>query len=143
MSMNAPITPIDLSDGYTDLSALLKILADPAAHKAKLDELIGAEASAKERIAELHAMEADTRRLHNTAQATNIVLQRREAAVSAREAEAEEARPILASLQKRESAADAKENAVARREAAVAKREADADASFAKIKTIMDAAMRR
>ena len=130
----------------------MKILADPATHKARLDELVAREAAAKASIVELNAMAAETKRLHNTAQATNIVADNRVKAIEVREAELDqkaeqlqrsEATKSDASLSRREAAADAKENALARREAAVAKREADADASFAKIKTIMDAAMRR
>jgi F0F1-type ATP synthase epsilon subunit len=68
--LNPPITPIDLSGGYADVSALLTILADPAAHKARLDELIAQETAAKEQIAALNDMAADTRRLHSAAEAT-------------------------------------------------------------------------
>ena len=79
----APFTP---ADPYADVSALLKILADPATHKARLDELVAREAAAKASIVELNAMAAETKRLHNTAQATNIVADNRVKAIEVREA---------------------------------------------------------
>jgi len=140
MSMNAPFTPVD---SYADMSALLQLLVDPLKSKARLDEIIAAEVAAKEQIAELHAMEAETRRLHNTAQATMIVLQRREAAVSAREAEADdreakveqsEARHSDAALQQRERAADAKEAALKNEADRLAAMWADYQAKLEKLK---------
>lgn len=121
--LNPPITPIDLSGGYSDVSALLKILVDPTTHKARLDELIAQEAATKEQIAALNAMASETRRLHSTAQATNIVSDNRKAALDAREHELEERAKQLeqsestrsdAALRRRENAVEAKEEALKR-----------------------------
>src|SRR6478672_10578188 len=90
MSFNPPNNPIDLSAGYADMSALLQLLADPAASKQRLDEHIAAELAAKERIEVANKMTDEARRLLSTAQATNIVADRRIAALDAREAELDE-----------------------------------------------------
>ena len=124
----------------------LQLLVDPVKTKARLDELIAAEVAAQDKIDTLNAMDADTRRLHSTAVATNIVADNRMKALDVREAEddAREARleqlentKSAAAMSRRESAAAAQENAVARREAAVAKREAAVDAREAKIKAAL------
>ena len=142
--MNAPFTPVD---NYADLGALLRLLVDPAATKQRLDELVAQQEATKAEIATLNAMAADTRRLNTTAQATTIVLQRREAAFSAREAEADDREAKIAQVEgtqseaarrHRDNAAEAKENAVARREAAVAKREAAVEKREAKIRTAIE-----
>jgi hypothetical protein len=138
--MNAPFTPVDSHNAFDEWSRLLAVMADPATHKKRLEELNAAEVAAKERIAELHAMQAETVRLNTTAKATNIVADNRIKAVEAREAEADAREARLdtkgdAALGRRESAAEAKENGLVRREAAVAKREAAADARDAKHKS--------
>jgi hypothetical protein len=144
--LNPPITPIDLSGGYRDLSALLQILANPDQHKQMLSELMAAEAAAKERIDALNAMAGETRRLNSAAKAANIVSDNRKAALDAREAELDErakrleqseARKSDAALQRRENVVAAKENAVEHREAAVAKREAEIEAKHAKIRSAL------
>jgi len=147
MSFNPPNNPIDLSGGYAYVSALLQLMANPVAAKARLDEHRAAETAAKERIAEADKREAETRRLHQTAVATNIVADNRIKALDAREAElsewanrleSSEATKGDAGMRRRESAAAALENAVARREAAVAKREAAVEKREAKIRTAIE-----
>jgi hypothetical protein len=83
-SMNATINP---ADANAAVFALLTVVADPAAHKARLDELIAQESATGEQIAALNAMAADTRRLHSAAEAQNIVSNNRKTALDAREAE--------------------------------------------------------
>ena len=143
--MNAPITSIDLSSGRSDVFALLKILADPAAYKAKLDELIAREDSAKERIAEADAREADTKRLHSTAVATNIVSDRQKATLEklqaelddrAQQIEQSEARHSAAELQRRERAADAQEEALKNEAARLSAMRRDLESQLAEIKTL-------
>jgi hypothetical protein len=140
--MNAPIT---FNDSYADVSALLKILADPAAHKARLDELIAQEAAAKEQIAALNEMAADTRRLHSAAEATNIVSNNRKTALDTREAELDtrtqalelaEATRSHKALQRREAAVQAREEAVAREEKRLAAVKTDLEGKHAKIKNL-------
>jgi hypothetical protein len=140
MSMNAPFTPVD---NYADLGALLRLLVDPAATKQRLDELIAQQAATRAEIETLNAMASETKRLHNTAQATNIVLQRREAALDAREAEADarearldqsEATRSDANLRHRESAAEAKEEALKREADRLAAMRADYQAKLEKLK---------
>jgi hypothetical protein len=115
---NPPIT--DLRGAYDDVAALLTILADPTMHKARLDELIAQEKATKEQIAALNAMAGETRRLHSTAAATNIVSDNRKTELDAREAEIEERANNLersestrsdAALRRRESAVESRENA--------------------------------
>jgi hypothetical protein len=138
---NPPIA--DLHGAYDDLAALLKVLADPAQHKARLDELIAQEAATKERIEALNAMAAETRRLHSTAQATNIVSDNRKASLDAREAELDErtkkidgseARHSVASLQRRENAVEAKEEANKREGERLAAMRTDLEGRLGKIK---------
>jgi hypothetical protein len=145
MSFNPPNNPIDLSAGYRDVSALLTILADPVQHKARLDELIAREAAAKASIAELHDMEAETRRLNSSAQARNIVVGNREKELDAREAALDERAEQLsksestrsdAALRRREDAVFSRENinkVEAERLAAVRK---DYEAKLGKIKNL-------
>jgi hypothetical protein len=118
MSMNA-YTPVDSHSAATDLSALLQLLTDPVATKARLDELLAQEKATKEQIATLNAMAAETRRLHGTARATEIVLENRKAALDKREEELEarsesisstEAARSDSSLKRRELAVEAREN---------------------------------
>jgi hypothetical protein len=141
--MNAHLAPVDLQSSYADVSALLKILADPAAHKARLDELIAQENSTKEQIAALNAMAADTRRLHSAAEATNIVANRKATALDTRETELDtraqaleltEATRSHKSLQRREAAVQAREDAVAREEKRLAALMADHNAKAGKLK---------
>jgi hypothetical protein len=143
MSFNPPNNPIDLSAGYADMSALLQLLADPVKTKARLDELIAAEAAAKERLAEANAMAAETRRLHSTAAATNIVAERREAAAAKREEELDqraqkletvEARASAASMRAQQSAVEAAALANKREAERLAAMRTELDAGLAKIK---------
>jgi hypothetical protein len=130
--MNAPFTPVD-SHTFDDAFRLLAIAADLSATRQRLDELKAAEASAKERIAELHAMEAEIPRLHSTAVATNIVADRRVAAVEAREAEADERDANLNQLEARQSLASIqRERTVVEAGALANKREAERLAAMRK-----------
>jgi hypothetical protein len=145
--LNPPISPIDLSAGYRDVSALLTILADPVQHKARLDELIAREAAAQASIKELHDMEAETRRLNSSAQARNIVVGNREKELDAREAALDERAEQLsksestrsdAALRRREDAVFSRENinkVEAERLAAVRK---DYEAKLAKLTAILE-----
>jgi hypothetical protein len=139
MSFNPPIT--DLHSAFDDVSKLLAIIADPAAHRQRLQELVTQENTTKERIAELNAMQADTLRLHQTAQATNIVADRRITALDAREAEIEQRADQLAqsestrsdaALRRRESAVEAKEEALKREAERLATTRKELDARLAK-----------
>src|SRR6476646_5896640 len=85
MSFNPPVT--DLHSAFDDVSKLLAIIADPALHRQRLEELVTRENATKERIAELHAMQAETVRLNGTAKAFNSGCDRRLAAIEEREAE--------------------------------------------------------
>jgi hypothetical protein len=125
---NPPIT--DLHGGYADVSALLTILADPEKTKQRLDELIAQETATKEQIAALNDMAADTRRLHSTAAATNIVSDNRKTALDAREAELDARAKSLESTEARSDAA------LRRREAAVQQREAAAKQEAERLATI-------
>jgi hypothetical protein len=69
------IPPI-ADDGY---AALLKILADPALHKQRLEELRAQEKLARDEIAALNSMEALTRRRSSEAEAAMIVAKNRAA----------------------------------------------------------------
>jgi hypothetical protein len=112
---NPPIT--DLHGAYADgVHALLAVVADPAAHKARLDELIAQEKATDEKIASLNEMAANTRRLNTAAEAATIVLNNRKTALDTREAELDEKAKNLdlgsaASLKKREAAVLARERA--------------------------------
>src|SRR6478735_9047104 len=120
MSFNPPVT--DLHSAFDDVSKLLAIIADPALHRARLEELVKQEAATKAAIAELNDMKSETFRLHGTAKATNIVsdnraaLDKREVELDKREVAVDqsEARLSDASLKRREDAADAKEEALRR-----------------------------
>jgi hypothetical protein len=114
-----------LHGGYADVAALLAILADPEKTKQRLDELIAQENATKEQIAALNEMAADTRRLHSTAEAENIVSNKRKTALDTREAELDtraqaleltEATRSHKALQRREAAVQAREEVVAREE---------------------------
>ena len=140
MSFNPPIT--DLHSAFDDVSKLLAIIADPAAHRARLEELVKQEAATKAAIAELNDMKSETLRLHGTAKATNIVADRRITALDAREAELDkreaaieqsEARQADASLKRREDAADAKEEALKRQAERLEATRKELDARVAKI----------
>jgi uncharacterized protein (DUF3084 family) len=141
--MFSPPNPVDLSGGYADVSALLQLLIDPVRTKQRLDELVKQEKATSARLAELNDMAGETRRLHSTAQATNIVSDNRKAALDAREAEIEErakgleqseARHSAASLQRRENAADAKEEALKREADRLAAMRTDLEGRLGKIK---------
>jgi chromosome segregation ATPase len=143
--MNAPFAPVDVHSDYTHVTALLTILADPAAHKARLDELIAQEKAAKEQIAALNDMAADTRRQHSAAQATTIVLNNRKAALDARVTalderqktiESSEAARSDASLQRREAAAHAQEMANKRESERLAALRTDLQAKHDRIKNL-------
>jgi hypothetical protein len=145
--MTAPFAPVDPHSSYADVSALLKILADPAAHKARLDELIAQETAAKEQIAALNDMAADTRRLHSAAEATNIVSTNRKAALDAREAELDtraqaleltEATRSHKALQRREAAVQAREEAATREEKRLATVKTDLEGKHRSIKGLAD-----
>lgn len=142
---NPPITPVDLHGAYDDLSRLLAILADPAAHRQRLDELVAQENTTKAEIATLNAMAAETRRLHSTAQATNIVSDNRKTALDAREAEIEQRTNQLelaesarseAALRRRENAVQAREEAAAREAERLAAIRKDYEARLGKIKNL-------
>jgi hypothetical protein len=144
--MNAPTsfnTPIHPDGGYSDVAALLTILTDPAKHKQRLDELLAQENAAKEQIATLNEMAADTRRMHSAAEAANIVSNNRKTALDAREAELDErakrierseTRKSDEALQRRENAVTVRENLVTQEEARIAVSRADLDEKHSKIK---------
>ncbi len=143
--MSAPFTPIDLSAGYADVSALLQLLVDPLKSQARLDELIAADASAKQRIAEADAREAETRRLLNTAKATNIVSENRKTALDAREAELDaragqleqsESTRSDAALRRRENLVEARENAAKAEADRLSAMRKDYEAKLGKIKNL-------
>jgi hypothetical protein len=140
---NPPIT--DLHSGYADVAALLAILADPEKTKQRLDELIAQENATKEQIAALNEMAADTRRLHSTAEAENIVSNKRKAALDTREAELDtraqaleltEATRSHKALQRREAAVQAREEVVAREEKRLAAVKTDLEGMHDKIKNL-------
>jgi hypothetical protein len=142
---NPPLT--DLHGGYADVSALLTILADPEKAKQRLDELVAQETAAKEQIAALNDMAADTRRLHSAAEATNIVSTNRKAALDAREADLDtraqaleltEATRSHKALQRREAACLAREEAATREEKRLAAVKADLEGKHASIKSLAD-----
>jgi hypothetical protein len=141
--MNAPIS--DLRSACDDLLRLLAVVADPAKHKARVDELIAREAAAKASIVELHAMEGETRRLHNTARATDIVSNNRAAALDAREAEIEDRASRLelsestksdASLRRREAMVESRENACKTESDRLAAMRRDLEGRLIKIKNL-------
>ena len=145
MSMNAPFVPDDLQSGYADAFALLKILADPAAHKQRLDELVAQENATNEQIAALNEMAADTRRLNTAAQATTIVLNNRKTALDTREAEIDtraqaleltEATRSHKALQRREAAVQAREEAATREDRRLTAMRTDYEGKLGKIKNL-------
>jgi hypothetical protein len=69
--------------------SLLSVISDPAKHKQRLDQLVEHAKAVDEKIAEHHELTAKTRGMHSAAQATDIVLNNRKAALDAREAEIE------------------------------------------------------
>jgi hypothetical protein len=143
--MNAPFAPVDLQSSYADVAALLKILADPAATKQRLDELMAQETAAREQIAALNEMAADTRRQNSAAQAATIVADRRKAALDTREGEIEtraqaleltEATRSHKALQRREAAVQAREDAAAREEKRLATVKTDLESRHTKIRDL-------
>jgi hypothetical protein len=138
---NPPIT--DLHSAFDDLTRLLAIIADPAAHRQRLQELIAQTEAAKEQIEALNKMAGETRRLHSTAQATNIVADNRTKALDAREAEIEQRASQLeqsestrsdAALRRRESAVESRENAVKAESFRLAGMRTDLEAKLGKIR---------
>ena len=147
MSMNAPFVPDDLQSGYADAFALLKILADPAAHKQRLDELVAQENAAKEQIAALNDMATDTRRLHSAAEAQNIVSNNRKTALDAREADLDTRTQALEltegtrshkALLRREAAVQAREEAAVREDKRLAAVKTDLEGKHASLKALAD-----
>ena len=127
MNSTAP-TPAD------QLHALLAVIADPAAHKQRLDELVAQEKATQARIAELNDMASDTRRLNSTALATNILSDKRKAALDAREAEiGERAKNLDLRLADQKRTTQAIEQKFRQREADLTKREAAVSAREAAI----------
>jgi hypothetical protein len=138
-----PINPAD-HGAYTDVAVLLKILSDPAKHKSRLDELIAQENAAKEQIAALNAMAADTRRQNSAAAALTIVLNNRKTALDEREAALDEKAKHLdlgsaASLKRRETAVHAREEAATREEARLAAIRTELDGKHKKIQNLAGA----
>ena len=140
--MNAPIS----TQSANDLAALLALLVDPIATQARLDELVTQEAATREQIAALNAMADETRRMHNTAQATNIVSDNRRAALDAREGdldqrqeaiEASEAARSDAALHRRETAVQAREEASKKEAERLATMRADYETRIAKLREAM------
>jgi vacuolar-type H+-ATPase subunit I/STV1 len=143
--MNAPFTPVH--NPYDDVSHLLAIMADPEGYRQRLQELIAQEKKTADRIAELNAMQADTLRLHQTAQATNIVADRRITALDAKEAELDERLQKLETAEVKASAASMRAQQSAVEAGALAnKREAerlatvrkDYEAKVAKLNAAME-----
>lgn len=134
---------------------LLAVIADPVAHKARLDELVAQETKNQGTITTLHEMANETVRLNNTAKATNIVADNLKAALDAREAEIDERARQLdlatsalkktaeegvqkfrqrdADLAKRETAVSQREASLSDRETAVKEAEASAAALTEKV----------
>ena len=138
MNSTAP-TPTD------QLHALLAVIADPAAHKARLDELVAQENATKARIAELNDMASETRRQNSAAKAANIVSDNRKTALDAREAEIGERAKNLdlaiaaqkksdqataEKLRQRETTVSLRESTLERREARIKDMEAETKAAF-------------
>jgi hypothetical protein len=145
--MLAPFTPVDPHNADVT-AALLTILADPAAHRARLDELVAQENAAKEQIAALNAMAADTRRKHTAAEATTIVLNNRKTALDTREAEIEEksrdldeatAKRSDAALRRRENAVTVREEAATREAERLAVLRSEYESKLAKLKELAGA----
>jgi hypothetical protein len=136
MSFNPPNNPIDLSGGYTAVSALLQLLVDPVASKQRLDEHIAAEAAAKERIEVANKMTDEARRLLSTAQATNIVSDRQKAALEKLKAELEQKADQLGTREARCRATEAKEAALNREKETVAAMRKDYENKLAQIQNL-------
>jgi uncharacterized protein (DUF342 family) len=117
---------IDPTTAADDFHSLLRVIADPATHKARLDELVEHQKAVDEKIAAHEELIAKTRGMHSKAEATNIVLENRKAALDARESEIELKAQALATAEtlRSDAALGRRERAVAAREEA-AKREAD------------------
>jgi hypothetical protein len=113
--------PITTDPHLGAADALLAILADPAAHQARLDELVAQEKSTKEQIAALNEMAADTRRQNSAAQAATIVANNRKIAQDKRDAELDERTEIIEQVEarRRDAALAARELAVTTRENSV------------------------
>jgi hypothetical protein len=140
--MNAPY-PVDLHSAFDDVSKLLAIIADPAAHRQRLEQLVTQENATKAEIDRLNAMAAETKRLHSTAVATNIVADRRIAALDAREAELEERADQLARSEvtksdegrrRRESMVEAREKATRAEAESLAATRKELDAKLVKFR---------
>jgi hypothetical protein len=131
---NPPIT--DLHSAFDDLSRLLAIIADPAAHRPGLDELVAQEKAASEQIAALNVMSDETRRLHLDAEAAAIVSDKRKAALDKREAEIEErAKKFdLDALQRREATLNSREEFLAREKERLTAMRTDLETRLEKIK---------
>jgi hypothetical protein len=149
MSMNAPFNgpTVPTTEGADHLLALLAVIKDPATHKARLDELIAQEKAARDQIAALNEMSANTRRLNTAAQATNIISEKRKLALDAREAELAEraskidqaeVRKSDAALRHRENLVQAREEAALRDEKRLAKAQADLESKHASIRGLAD-----
>src|SRR5258707_14013613 len=78
---------IPLASAADDLNLLLRVVADPATHKARLDELVAHQKAVDEKIAALNEMAGDTRRLPSAAEAAGIVSNNRKGALDDREAD--------------------------------------------------------
>lgn len=148
--MNAPTTfntlmpPTDMTDAAATLLKLLNVLTDVEGMKRLLEELAAQETAAKEQIAALNAMAGDTRRLHSTAQATEIVLNNRKTALDAREGELNareerietaERRQSDANLRSREATVEAGAEANKRERERLAADRADLESRLDKIKS--------
>jgi hypothetical protein len=141
--MNAPYTPVDLHSAFDDVTLLLAIIADPEAHRQRLKELVAQENKTKAEIETLNAMASETKRLHGTAQAVNIVCDRRLAAIEERESELDaraqsldnsEAMKSAAAVQRRELAVEAREKAAKAESDRLAAMRTDLERRLAKIK---------
>jgi len=111
--------------GADHLLALLAVVADPATHKARLDELVAQQKAIDEKTAVLNEMAADTRRQNTAAIAATIVLNNRKAALDAREAELnDKARGHEQATSAQKQAAQHTEQKLRQREADLARREA-------------------
>jgi len=139
--MNAPFTPVH--NPYDDVSHLLAIMADPEGYRQRLQKLVAQEKKTADRIAELNAMQAETLRLHQTAAATNIVADRRIAALDAKEAELDErlqkletaeVKASAASMRAQQSAVEADKLANKREAERLSVMKKDVEAQLAKIK---------
>jgi predicted nucleic acid-binding Zn-ribbon protein len=125
-------------DPVDHVHALLAVMADPAKHKTRLDELVEHQKAVDEKIATHNELIAKTKGMHSAAEAANIVANNRKSALDQREAEIRTREEQLAAdiakhneaqkqlgteIRKREAAAAAKETSVLERENALSARE--------------------